>query len=41
LFFVKKTKKLINYKLNLLKDIKVFLIFNILLLDLVDSYIFI
>jgi len=34
LFFVKKTKVLVNYKLNLLKNIKVFLVFYILLLKL-------
>ncbi len=32
LFFVKKTKRLINYKLNLLKNVTIFLIFYILLL---------
>jgi len=32
LFFVKKTKKLINYKLDLSKNVKVFLVFYILLL---------
>ena len=34
MFFVKKTKVLVNYKLNLLKNIKVFLVFYILLLKL-------
>jgi len=37
LFLVKKTKKLINYKLDLLKNIKVFLVFYILLLKSIDS----
>jgi len=37
LFFVKKTKKSINYKLDLLKNVKVFLIFYILLLKLTNS----
>jgi len=41
LFFVKKTKKLINYKLNLFKNIKVFLVFYILLLKFVDFNMFI
>jgi len=36
LFFVKKIKKLINYKLDLLKNIKVFLVFYILLLKLAN-----
>jgi len=36
LFFVKKIKKLINYKLNLSKNIKVFFIFYILLLKLAN-----
>ncbi len=40
-FFVKKTKKLVNYKLNLLKNIKIFLVFYILLLKLVDLNTFI
>jgi hypothetical protein len=31
-FLIKKTKRLINYKLDLLKDVKVFSIFHILLL---------
>jgi len=35
-FFVKKTKRLINYKLDLFKNVKVFLVFYILLLKLVD-----
>ncbi len=35
-FYVKKIKKSINYKFNLLKNVKVFLIFYILLLELVD-----
>ena len=37
LFFIKKTKKLVNYKLNLLKDTKIYLIFYIFLLKLVNS----
>jgi len=41
LFFVKKIKKLINYKLNLFKNVKVFLVFYILLLKLVNLSIFI
>ncbi len=41
LFFVKKTKKSINYKLDLFKNVKVFLVFYILLLKLIDSSIFI
>ncbi len=41
LFLVKKTKKLINYKLDLLKNIKVFLVFYILLLKSIDSSTFI
>jgi len=41
LFLVKKTKRLINYKLDLFKNIKVFLVFYILLLKLADSSIFI
>jgi len=41
LFFVsKKTKKLINYKLDLFKNIKIFLIFYILLLKLANLIIF-
>jgi len=40
LFFIKKTKKLVNYKLNLFKNIKIFLVFYILLLKLVDLIIF-
>ena len=36
LFFVKKTKRLINYKLDLLKNVKVFLVFYILLLKLAN-----
>ncbi len=35
-FFVKKIKKLINYELDLLKNVKIFLIFYILLLKLID-----
>ena len=41
LFFVKKTKKSINYKLDLFKNVKVFLVFYILFLKLIDSSIFI
>jgi len=41
LFFVKKTKKSVNYKLDLFKNVKVFLVFYILLLKLVDLNIFI
>ncbi len=36
LFSIKKNKGLINYKLNLLTDAKVYLIFYIFLLELVD-----
>ena len=36
LFFVKKTKKLVNYKLDLFKNVKVFLVFYILLLKSID-----
>jgi len=36
LFFVKKIKKLINYKLDLSKNIKIFLVFYILLLKLAN-----
>jgi len=36
LFLVKKTKRLINYKLDLLKNVKVFLLFYILLLKLTN-----
>ncbi len=36
-FLVKKTKRLINYELDLLKNVKVFLIFYILLLKLANS----
>jgi len=39
LFLVKQTKKLINYKLDLFKNIKVFLVFYILLLKLANSII--
>jgi len=41
LFFIKKIKRLVNYKLDLFKNIKIFLVFYILLLELVDSSIFI
>jgi len=40
LFFIKKIKKLINYKLDLFKNIKIFLIFYILLLKSADLIIF-
>ncbi len=40
LFFVKKTKKSINYKLDLFKNIKIFSVFYILLLKPADSIIF-
>ena len=40
LFFVKKTKKSINYKLDLFKNVKIFLIFYILLLKLANLTIF-
>ena len=36
-FFVKKTKKLINYELDLFKNVKIFLVFYILLLELANS----
>ncbi len=36
-FFVKKTKKSVNYKLDLFKNIKVFSVFYILLLKSADS----
>jgi len=38
LFFIKQIKKLINYKLNLSKNAKIFLIFYILLLKLIDFF---
>jgi len=37
---LKKLKKLVNYKLDLLKNIKVFLVFYILLLKLANLIIF-
>jgi len=40
LFFVRKTKKLINYKLNLSKNAKVFLVFYILFLKIANLIIF-
>ena len=40
-FLVRKTKKSINYKLDLLKNAKVFLVFYILLLINEFNYIFI
>jgi len=39
-FLLKRKKKSINYKLDLLKNVKVFLIFYILLLKLANSIIF-
>ncbi len=36
LFFIKPIKELVDYKLNLLKDIRVFLVFYILLLKSID-----
>ncbi len=36
-FLVKKTKELINYEFDLLKDAKVFLVFYISLLELANS----
>ena len=41
LFFIKKLKKIFNYELNLLKNIKVHLIFHVLLLKSIDFNIFI
>ncbi len=41
LFFVKKIKKSVNYKLDLLKNIKIFSVFYILLLKSADLSIFI
>ncbi len=35
-FFVKKTKRLVNYEFNLFKNVKVFLVFYILLLKLTN-----
>jgi len=40
-FFIKEVKKSINYELDLFKNVKVFLIFYISLLKLVDSSTFI
>jgi len=37
LILVKKIKKLINYKFDLLKNVKVFLVFYILLLKSINS----
>jgi len=37
LFLVKKTKKLVNYELDLFKNVKVFLVFYILLLKSIDA----
>ncbi len=39
-FLIKKTKKLINYEFDLLKNVKVFLVFYILLLTLANSITF-
>jgi hypothetical protein len=36
LFFIKEVKKLVNYELDLLKNVKVFLVFYISLLESVD-----
>jgi hypothetical protein len=36
-FFIKAVKESINYELDLSKNVKVFLVFYILLLELVDS----
>jgi len=36
LFLVRKTKKLVNYELDLLKNVKVFLVFYISLLELAN-----
>ncbi len=40
MLFIKKTKKLINYKLDLFKNIKIFLVFYILLLKSTNLIIF-
>jgi len=40
LFLVKKTKKSIDYKLDLFKNVTVFLVFYILLLELTNSIMF-
>ncbi len=40
-FFVKKTKKSVNYKLDLFKNVKIFSVFYILLLKSADLNIFI
>ena len=40
MFFVKKIKKLVNYKFDLFVNVKVFLVFYILLLKLVDLIMF-
>jgi len=40
LFLIKKAKKLVNYKLNLFKNIKVFLVFYILLIKLANLIMF-
>ena len=36
LFFIKKEKKLVNYKLQLPKDAKIHLVFHVLLLELAN-----
>jgi len=36
LFFIKIIKRLVNYELDLLKNVKVFLVLYILLLKLID-----
>ena len=41
LFFIKTTKKLVNYEFNLLQNVKVFSKFHILLLKLIDLKTFI
>ena len=35
-FFIKKQKGLVNYKIDLLKDLKIYPVFYILLLELID-----
>ena len=37
LFFVKKQKKPVSYKIDLLKDLKIYLVFYISLLELVNQ----
>jgi len=36
-FFIKEVKESVNYELDLLKDVRVFLVFHISLLESVDS----